>query len=235
MRAPSEAELVQLWEDGLARHPIDRALLLCAWARPDIAPERIARLPVGAINGHLLKLRAALFGPGLALQATCAHCGETLEMPLSVSDLLAGQAEPDEAGEVTVDGFRFRLPASVDLASVAGERDPEAAAASLLDGCCVARPADAPLTPALRAEADALLEAADPLGDLNLSVTCAACGGATEVPLDPGNLLWDDIRAHARALLAQVHALAGAYGWAEADVLALSPRRRAAYLELLGA
>jgi hypothetical protein len=41
--------------------------------------------------------------------------------------------------------------------------------------------------------------------------------------------------ARARALLAEVHSLARAYGWTEPEILALSPQRRAAYLEMAGA
>lgn len=235
MRPPSESELLRLWEDGLSRHPIDRALLLCAWARPDIAPERLARLPLGAVNSGILKLRSALFGSGLALRARCGHCDEILDIPLAIDELLAGQPEPDDAREVEAIGFRFRLPTSMDLASVAYELDAEAGALRLLDRCCVARPEALPLTAEVLAEADPLLESADPLADLSLSVACASCGGATEVALDPGALLWDDVQARARAILAQVHTLASAYGWSEAETLALSPCRRAAYLGLIGA
>jgi len=235
MRTPSESDLLSLWEEGQVRHPIDRALLLCAWARPDIAADRFARLPLGLVNASLLKMRAALFGPRVELQVECEHCGETLDIPLAIDELLAGQAEPDDIGEIEVGGFHFRLPASRDLATIAYELDPEAAALRLLEACCVARPADAPVTVELLAEADPCLEAADPLAELTLSVTCAACGSASEVPLEAGALLWDDIQVYARALLAQVHALASAYGWTEEEILALPPRRRTAYLNLVGA
>jgi hypothetical protein len=238
MRAPSEADLLLLWETGQHRHPIDRALLLCAWARPDIDPECVARLPLGVVNAALMKLRVALFGARLELQAICAHCGETLEIPLAVDELLNGMAAPEDGGEVAAGAYRFRLPASRDLAEIAYELDAEAAVLRLLDTCCVARPAGHSETDVLPvevlAEADVRLEAADPLADLSLSVTCAACSGNTEVALDIGALLWDDVQAHARALLGQVHALARAYGWTEADILALTPRRRAAYLDLAG-
>ena len=40
--------------------------------------------------------------------------------------------------------------------------------------------------------------------------------------------------AQASALMRDVHALATSYGWSEADVLDLSPRRRAVYLDLAG-
>ncbi len=55
MRMPSEGELLQLWELGQFRHPIDRALLLCSWARPDLPPDTLASLPLGRINGELLQ------------------------------------------------------------------------------------------------------------------------------------------------------------------------------------
>ena len=34
-------------------------------------------------------------------------------------------------------------------------------------------------------------------------------------------------------MLLDIHALARAYGWSESDILALPPRRRQAYLELV--
>jgi hypothetical protein len=55
-----------------------------------------------------------------------------------------------------------------------------------------------------------------------------------DAALDPGALLWDDVQAYARGVLGQVHSLARAYGWTESEVLSLSPRRRAAYLEMTG-
>jgi hypothetical protein len=43
------------------------------------------------------------------------------------------------------------------------------------------------------------------------------------------------VEVQAMRLVGDVHALARIYGWTEADVLAMSPRRRATYLELAGA
>ena len=84
------------------------------------------------------------------------------------------------------------------------------------------------------ARADVLLEAADPLADPRLDVACPACGRHMDASVDPGALLWDDVQAYARSVLGQVHTLARAYGWTEREVLSLSPRRRAAYLEMAG-
>jgi hypothetical protein len=234
MRTPSETDLLSLWEAGQVRHPIDRALLLCAWARPDIAADRFAGLPLGVVNAGLLKMRAALFGPRVELQVECEHCGELLEIPLDLAELTPSASEQESDVEIDVDGFRFRLPASRDLAAIAYELDAEAAALRLLDACCVARPDGVAATAEVMARADDQLEVADPLADPRLDVECPACGRHLDAALDPGVLLWDDLQAYARSVLGQVHSLARAYGWTEREVLSLSPRRRAVYLEMSG-
>jgi hypothetical protein len=68
---------------------------------------------------------------------------------------------------------------------------------------------------------------------VGLHLSCSACGGAWDRPLDIGQFLWDEISAEAHRLAREVHALARAYGWSEAEILGLSPRRRQLYLELV--
>jgi hypothetical protein len=53
--------------------------------------------------------------------------------------------------------------------------------------------------------------------------------------LDPLSFLWHELEQWARQTLAAVHRLAGAYGWREQDILALSAKRRQIYLEMIGA
>ena len=78
------------------------------------------------------------------------------------------------------------------------------------------------------------MEQAAPAGAVDLLVRCPDCGLESALPLDVPALLWAEIEAQASALLRDVHALATGYGWTEADVLDLSPRRRASYLALAG-
>jgi hypothetical protein len=66
-----------------------------------------------------------------------------------------------------------------------------------------------------------------------LELRCAACGEAWTEPLDVVSFFVAELDVVARNLLAEVHLLARAYGWREADALALPARRRAAYLELI--
>ena len=252
MHGASESALLSLWEGGQTRHPIDRALLLCAWARPELAPEQLARLPLGTVNAALLQLRGALFGPTIDLQIACEQCGEQLETQIITSDLLAGARTNDAPATIDVQGFAFRLPDSRDLAAVSQEPDVDIAAQQLLERCCMSTPgrpkgeyrsAQHEATPVSRpdgtadlrsllAQVEEQLESADPLADMRLDVTCHACGHHTAAVLDPCTVLWTDVQRHARSLIEQVHTLARAYGWTESEVLALSVARRSAYLEL---
>lgn len=61
MRVPGEADILALWERGLARHSIDRALLLCAWTRPDLPASSLPDLPLGTINKALLRSTRNMF------------------------------------------------------------------------------------------------------------------------------------------------------------------------------
>lgn len=232
MRALGEPELLALWERGAARHALDRTLLLCSQARDDVAPEALADLPLGAVNVAVLGLRRALFGPQMAARATCPRCRGELELALDADRLAAVADTPGGDREATVDGFRFRPPTVRDLAAVADRRDARAAALDLLERCCASRPDGAgPVAPLLEA-AERALEALDPAADLELALTCGACGHAWATSLDVGALVWEEIAARAATVLADVHRLALAYGWSEPEILALSPQRRAAYLAL---
>jgi hypothetical protein len=61
---------------------------------------------------------------------------------------------------------------------------------------------------------------------------CPSCGHVWQALLDIVDFLWKEVAAGAARLLDEVHTLARAYHWPEADILAMSSRRRQAYLEL---
>lgn len=230
MRPPEELELVALWERGCRQHPLDRGLLLSAFAREDLDPSVLADLPMGAVHEAVLRLRRAAFGDSIDAHADCPSCGERLEVRFDVSQLLAMSALPGAAGGWSGSGFRVRLPTTRDLAAIAHERDADRAALAILERCCTERPESADLT-AILPEADAGLEALDPLANVEVAVSCQACSRISRLCLDVTSLVWEEIAAAALAVLGQVHVLARAYGWSEPEILALSPERRAAYLE----
>ena len=73
---------------------------------------------------------------------------------------------------------------------------------------------------------------ADPLAEVLVDVACPACGTAFVADLDVGGFVWAELRARRSGCCARSTSLARAYGWTEAEVLALDDARRAAYLEL---
>jgi hypothetical protein len=235
MQAPGEVELLELWERGLARHPIDRALLLCFWARPDLPPAQLPDLPLGAINRALLRLRETWFGSRISAYVDCEHCGERMEISLDTGQLLAKGNEKDTPAEFEISDYRFRVPCSRDLARITVERDIKEAAVKLLEQCCLSYPDNTDLEFAdILTEAETIMANLDPEANINLALSCEDCSKTWLADFNIGALLWDEIDVRARSLLAEVHSLARAYGWTEPEILALSPQRRAIYLDMVG-
>ncbi|MEE4594980.1 hypothetical protein V2J94_24355 [Streptomyces sp. DSM 41524] len=115
------AELLAIWEAGLAHHGPGRALLLHRAARPETAADELLSLPVGEREADLYALRRALFGERMQIRAECGACGEAMEFDLDARDLGVRPGERDgplrvEEGEWTVE---FRLPTVADLEAAA--------------------------------------------------------------------------------------------------------------------
>ena len=241
MRALSAHDIVQLWEWGRDKHPVDRALALLALACPERTPEELRGLTVGQRNSRLLALREETLGPTLKGYAECAHCRAPLEFSLAVSAIR--RPEPDvRAYALRVDGLeiRFRLLDSADLAAIAGLDGVAEARLRLIERCLLQATRDgqplaaAELPPyALVALVDALTER-DPQAETRLQLTCAACGHRWSALFDVVSFFWTELGARAERLLPEVHVLARAYGWREADILAMGEARRHFYLELVG-
>lgn len=140
---------------------------------------------------------------------------------------------------VELDGWRvgFRLPTPGDLA--AAEQAPAGRGRAVLLERCVltAEHGGEPVAarqlpePVQRRMAEAAA-AADPCADVRLNLGCPGCGRQALAELDIASYLWEELDDWARAALLDVHLLATAYGWSEAEILALSPLRRRYYLEL---
>jgi hypothetical protein len=75
----------------------------------------------------------------------------------------------------------------------------------------------------------------DPLAHIELVMRCPECAHDWSEPLYFIDVLWTEIGALASRLIQEVAHLAHAFGWREADILAMSPRRRQRYLEQLAA
>jgi hypothetical protein len=211
---------------------LHRPLALLATAAPGAELAALSRLPIAARNLALARLHAATFGPQLAVLADCQECGERLEFALETDEVIAG-LEPATDGTMTwtEDGQRYQLrPVTTDDLAATLSIPDASAAEDLLLARCLVPPSDAHLP----TEAAKRFEELNADAEIRCAIDCPACAARGVIDLDVARYLWREVAVAARRLLAEVHALAHAYGWPEQEILRLSARRRAAYLELVG-
>lgn len=228
----TEAGLLRVWEEGQARSPAGRALLLATAAAGERAdPDAVAELPIGRRNELLLELQELCFGSTLPCVVTCPGCEESLDVSITVDELRFGDSFGNEgqlAETVQIGGIELGLRAltSADLLSV----DPAAPdAGQALLSRCVTTTEHVPEQ--AFDEIAARLRELDPQADLELPLECPECGHGWRAWIDLADHVWAEIEAYGRRLVHEVCALATAFGWTEADVLAVSPARRRLYLE----
>ena len=241
MHTPTASQLLQVWERGAERSAAASCLWLLGISCDECGPEALAKLPLGQRDGLLLKLRAQLFGAKMQTVAWCPQCQAMVEATFDSVDLLSAQ-ETNEATplfELASDeqsgAVRFRLPDSTDLLALEGCNDAVQAREILLERCIVefeTRTGQGAQLPAeLQTKIALAMAAADPQADLQLAFTCPDCAHRWEPMFDIAHFLWQELHAWALRTLRDVDLLARVYHWSEADILALSPRRRQAYLE----
>jgi hypothetical protein len=87
MQVLSTPDLIGVWEQGLSKSLVKRALILLSAACPDVSIESMAQLSIGQRDRLLLSLREQIFGPQLVSIVSCPACGEQLELMLQVADI----------------------------------------------------------------------------------------------------------------------------------------------------
>jgi len=228
------SKLLDLWEQGTALGPVERALALAGAAGAET--DDLRGLPYGRTNAGVLALREAMTGPDLAATASCPGCGTRVEFAVGAAGLRA-QAESAEGGAVEAGEYviEWRPLTPDDLLETGGAAEPGRA---LRRRCLVVAagtgdPVDPAMVPGdLLDRAEAAMAEADPLAEVLVGLTCPECETAFESDLDLGSFVWAEVEAHARRVLQEVDTLARSYGWTEAEVLDLSETRRSAYLRL---
>lgn len=238
MRTLSAYDLVQVWEWGQHKHPVDRALGLLTLAQPELDAEQIAALSIGQRNSRLLLLREQTLGSTLNGYAECTQCREKLEFSVEVASLRL--PEPAQM-EFDLDSQNFslhcRLPTSRDLAALVGYRNLEAARQLLINHCvveafCDNQPVDASSLPeSLMPELANAIVARDPQAEMRFELECPACGLQWSALFDIVNFFWTELNDRVKRLLYDVHLLAQAYGWSEAEILSMDATRRQFYLD----
>lgn len=239
MSALNATNLLAAWEQGVAQHPLQRAVTLLNLAWPQKSAAEWANVSIGERDRQLLRLREKLFGSQLEATASCPKCGSKLELTFTARDLQITAAEPFATerlrlvlGDYEID---YRLPTTADLLEAAS--GPHQALEVLLDRCIAARhqgncvPATALPPPVVELVGTKMAEA-DPYAEIQIGLDCAGCSHRWSMLFDVVSYLWSEVEDWAVRLFRDVHALASAYGWSERDIIEMSARRRRLYLEL---
>jgi hypothetical protein len=244
MRFLTASDILSVWEQGQERLPAEQAILILSAVFPEADRAALSALPLGQRDARLLQVQAALFGSTLRGFTECGACGERLEFTADTDALLdvAPPEAEDRSREFAAEGVRvrFRLPDSHDMMALAGCPTIAAGRALLIHWCLLEawdgseRIEAAQLPDSLPAAIAEQMAHADPLAEILFDLSCPACGQAQQVLLDITAFLWAEISTEAKRLLHEVHGLARAYGWREADILAMGAVRRRFYLEIIG-
>jgi hypothetical protein len=238
MRALTALELLDICEQGWAREPFDRALLMASRACPEMEPAALAHLSIGRRDSLLFRSRELTFGSRVESITECPACGAAVELTFD----LAGQGA--EAGSVSGDPIgvgefeiSIRLPDTEDLRAASRAGAIEEARRVLFSRCARVRragdeiePEDLP--PAVLAAVSEEMERRDPQADVRLSAACPACGHDWAPAFDIAHFFWREVQRAAMKALRDVHTLASAYGWSESEILGMTPWRRQAYLDM---
>lgn len=242
VRAPSQPELLGVWERGEGQRSWRRALALLGGAAPGASDDELASMPIGRRDAALLDLREQLFGSAFTGITTCPECAEEIELTFEAAEVRR-LTEHGGNGPFTLSSgaydVTFRLPDTADLAQLDHAPGLAAARAELLARCVTGALRDgsaitpAELPPEVVDALTARMSELDPQADVSFDVACPSCAHAWLEPFDVVTFFWTELASWARGLLVDIHRLASAYGWSEQEILHLAPARRNAYLELL--
>jgi hypothetical protein len=229
IRVAAAARLIDAWDSGLVQHPVDRALTI-AGCYTDLDRRALAALSIGERDALLLEIRRLVAGDRLCGICRCEACGEGNEFDLDAAVLPRPAAPPDRVVTAMVGGrnLRVRLPNSFDLAAVVDAPDDDAATRAIVERCLLD---EVPIDDHVVGAVDRAMEAAEGVAAVAVNFACSACGAANRAPLDIASFLWVELAERIARVVDDVDILASAYGWSEADILAMPERRRALYVE----
>jgi hypothetical protein len=239
---PTAASLLAAWEAGAGEPVSGRAPSLLRSLGVIADDEAIEELTIGDCDARLIALRRGLFGETLEVVAACPECGEEVEVTLSLADVqppVGGR--PVDPVALDAGGYRAlcRLPRNRDLEEL--DADDEPGAIRALVARCAVRVRDHDGTEvAAMALPDAVVDdlahelaERDPGAQIAMRIRCPD-GHEWVEELNIRAVVWIDLTEWLGRTLTEVHRLAQAYGWSEAETLAMAPWRRRWYLEAVG-
>lgn len=175
-------------------------------------------------------LHVISLGTGIERRTACASCGEAVEYEFDLDQPAETPPEPGPTHRLGVPGgsiaCRVLTGSDLERAAADDEADPLDILAEAVTG---QREVSARLG---REFLGAALARLDPNAETAISLICPSCGGITRLWLDGFDLIRRSLAA-VGGILAQIHALAAAYGWSEGEILALPRRRRLLYCRMV--
>lgn len=178
----------------------------------------------------LLAVTHATCGESLVLTAQCQSptCGQLMDLPLQLR-AFARSEDPRQVDLHLSDGTQvgLRVPTGEDQRTWLQTRT----TTNRMVEDLLSRPWDSQTATETRDAADALLAESDPLTTLEIETHCPECGASNLVPVDLEQQCLCSLVVWQSRLLDQVHHLALAYHWTEAEILAIPASRRRLYLD----
>lgn len=227
-----------LWEACTASHDrvtgIDRFIdTAMTFDSPQAGAEDLSTGDRQFVMAELTRRFAA--GP-FWMTVSCTGCDTPYDIEIDLDRLPispAGETYPLSRATISSGEVEIRVPTGADQAAIAGIDDAMEAVAALAQRCIVTPDRSLADDPDIRdadiATIDAALQATAPQVATSVASRCPDCDTANESAFDTASLFVASVTNP----LPEVHAMAMAYHWSEAEILALPRDRRHAYLALI--
>jgi len=238
LREPTGEDEIYVLETTLAPLPAVLELARRVATTFTGGPVDWASLPATDLDAAALMVRRSWIGDVIRTDASCpgTGCRERIDVSFGIGDYLRHHRPRRPRSVIGMAGtgwftltgaaVRFRLPTVADLLAAAACDQP---AEELCSRCIDAPELSRPLARRL----DRALSALAPNLDDLLGGSCPACGHQVTMRFDPLAYTLAELRQAFSGIHLEVHALASAYGWPEAAILALPRSRRRRYASMI--
>lgn len=213
---------------------LDRVSSFSSSGKP--TPLRAADLTAADRDRLLAELYRTLYGPRVATTTRCLRCGALFDVSFDLDGFVAAcddstrESIGGEGRYPLPDGRALRLPTGHDELAVA-DRDPDRAAALLLEACVSGGSAAGPALD--RDVVQGLMASLAPLLEMETEVSCAECGALQRVHFDVQSYLLTALLQDKTQLTLETHRIAWAYGWSREEILSLSRSERQTLVDLI--
>lgn len=244
MKLPVAADLLTLCEQGMNLSLLHKTLLLIELAYPELEPQEVKELSIGARDVRLFHLREWMFGSLFRNTIGCPECAMLMEWEMNMEDIVMFSQYSEETGgehSLTSGNYkvRFRLPNSIDVSEALRTNFPQPGSDFLLQKCILEikqkskknRVSKLPIK--LMNSLSAKMEELDPAADIRMKITCPNCAFRWEARFDIMSYLWVEIENWTQRILGDVVLLAKNFGWSENEILNLDAARRQRYVDMI--